>query len=171
MKKISLLIVMLALFACEKTTKELAGFGGFDIDSNFSSHAKSSEFRNTMPGEYYCHSLVLSSDIGKVSDLNVTTANGKIIEVKFSSNESTNIDNIQKQFLPLNKIEKSMNVENDIAIFNTYSSKNESIFFIDIEYKNETMKNGKSKHEFIYSNKKAIEDGDKLIKSMASNMR
>ena len=168
MRKINLLMVLLALIACEKSSKELLGFGGLDIDTNFSSHEKYSNFRSTMPDEYYCNSLELSNDIGEVSNINVTTDKGKIIEVKFSSNKNTNIDNILNQFLKLNEDGKSIKFENDIAIFKTYSSKKENIFFTHIEYKNEAVKNRKSKHEFIYSNKKAIEDGDKLIKSMAS---
>jgi major membrane immunogen (membrane-anchored lipoprotein) len=169
MKKLNLLIVIIILFACNKSKTELTGFGGFDIDSNFSSHEKFTDFKKTMPDEYYCNSLELSKDIGKVSDLNITTDNGKIIEVKFSSNENTNIDDIQKQFLTMEKDGKSKKFENEIAIFKTYSSQKERIFFIDVEYKNEIMKNGKPKHEFSYSNKKAIEEGDKLIKSMSSN--
>jgi hypothetical protein len=32
------------------------------------------------------------------------------------------------------------------------------------------MKNGKAKHEFNYSNKKAIENNNKLINSMLNNI-
>lgn len=171
MKKLNLLIVLLTVFACDKSSKELTGFGGFEIDSNFSSHEKFADFKNTMPDEYYCNSLELSTDIGKVSDINITTENGKIIDVKFSSNENTNIDDIQKQFSTFKESGINTKVENDIAIFNTYSSKKGNTFFFDIEYKNKVMKNGKPKHEFRYSNKKAIEDGNKLIRSMSSNNR
>lgn len=169
MKHLNLLLILLTLLACDHSTKELTGFGGFDIDTNFSSLEKAAEFKNTMPDEYYCKSLELSTDIGTVSDINITTDTGKIIEVKFSSNENTNIEAIHKQFLSLNAGKKSKRFENEIAIFNTYDSSNGTIYFIDIEYKKELLKNGKPKHDFSYLNKKAIEAGDKLIRSMASN--
>jgi hypothetical protein len=60
MKKIYLLIVALTLFSCQKTEKEITGFGGFDIGSDLSSHEKFADFRNTMPDEYFCNAIQLS---------------------------------------------------------------------------------------------------------------
>lgn len=171
MKKLNLLIVTLILFSFQKPTEELHGFGGFNIDSDFASNRKAAEFKKTMPGEYYCKSIELSSDIGKVADINITTDNGKIIDVKFSSNTDTNISSIQKQLQHLSKNGKSSKFENEIAVFNSYSSNSEDIVFVDIEYKKKILKNGKHKHEFRYSNKKAIKENDKLIKSMATSNR
>ena len=163
MKKVYLLIVMLTLIACQKSEKEITGFGSFDINSDLLSHEKFAEFRNTMPDEYFCNSMKLSDDIGMVSNINITTENGKIIEVKFSTNENTNIENIQKQLETLKKAEKDVNYKNEFA-FKSYTTNEKEILFIDLENKNELMKNGKAKHEFIYSNRKAVEDGQKLMK-------
>ncbi len=163
MKKIYLLIVMLTFISCQESNKEIKGFGGFDIGSDLSSHQKFADFRNTMPDEYFCNLIKLSNDIGMVSNMNITTENGKIIEVKFSTNEKTNIESIQKELKTLNKVEKEVNYKNEFT-FRSYTTIGKEFFFMDIENKNELMKNGKAKHEFIYSNKNAVEDGQKLIK-------
>src|SRR5574343_57912 len=97
MKKIYLLIVVLSFFSCQESKKEITGFGGFNIGSDLSTHEKFADFRNTMPDEYFCNSMQLSEAIGMVSNINITTEYGKITEVKFSTNEKTNIDEIQNQ--------------------------------------------------------------------------
>lgn len=169
MKKIYLLIVAFTLFSCQKTEKEITGFGGFDIGSDLSSHEKFADFRNTMPDEYFCNALQLSDEIGTVSNISITTENGKIIEVRFVTNEQTNIDKIQKQLETLNGANEAVNFRDEF-FFKSYTTNKNEIVFIDIENKNELMKNGKAKHEFNYSNKKAIENNNKLINSMLNNI-
>jgi hypothetical protein len=169
MKKIYLLIVVLTLFSCQESEKEIIGFGGFDIGSDLSSHEKFADFRNTMPDEYFCNSMKLSDEIGLISNINITTEYGKIIEVKFATNEHTNIEKIQKQLKTLNSTEKAVNFRDEF-FFKSYTTMENKVIFIDIENKNELMKNGKAKHEFSYSNKKAIENNNKLINSMLNNI-
>lgn len=171
MKKLPLLllVVVLSLVACTQSSKELSGFGGFDIDSKLADLDQAAQFRNTMPDEYYCHALKLSDAIGEVSAMNVTTEHGKIIDVKFSSTEKTNLDAIQKALAALEKNGKVLKFDNALASFATYSNKDETIFFVDIAYKGENLKNGKPKHEFSYSNKKAIANDEQLIRAMASS--
>ena len=70
-------MVLLALISCQESQKEINGFGGFDIGSDLSSHEKFAALRNTMPDEYYCNSIKLSEAIGEVSNLSITTENGK----------------------------------------------------------------------------------------------
>jgi len=163
MKKCYLLMVLLALLSCQESQKEINGFGGFDIGSDLSSHEKFADFRNTMPDEYFCNTIKLSEVIGPVSNLSITTENGKIIEVKFSTNENTNIGNIHKQLETLKKAEKEVNFKNEFK-FKSYTTTNKEILFMTIENKNELMKNGKPKQEIIYSNKKAINEDQKLLK-------
>ncbi|WP_324690408.1 hypothetical protein [Flavobacterium cheonhonense] len=158
MKKCYLLMVLLALISCQESQKEINGFGGFDIGSDLSSHEKFAALRNTMPDEYYCNSIKLSEAIGEVSNLSITTENGKIIEVKFSSSENTNIDNIQKQLKTLKKAGKEVNFNNELN-FKSYTTIDKKILFMAMENKNELLKNGKPKQEFIYSNKKTVDDG------------
>lgn len=146
-------MVLLALISCQESQKEISGFGGFDIGSDLSSHEKFAALRNTMPDEYYCNSIKLSEAIGEVSNLSITTENGKIIEVKFSSNENTNIDNIQKQLETLKKAGEEVNFNNELN-FKSYTTIDKKILFMAMENKNELLKNGKPKQEFIYSNKK-----------------
>jgi hypothetical protein len=165
MKKIYLLIVVLTFFSCQESKKEITGFGGFDIGSDLSSHEKFANFRNTMPDEYFCNSIQLSEAIGMVSNISITTENGKIIEVRFITNEQTNIDKIQKQLETLNGANEAVNFRDEF-FFKSYTTMENKVIFIDIENKNELMKNGKARHEFSYSNKKAIENNNKLIKSM-----
>ncbi|MBA4155670.1 MAG: hypothetical protein C0512_15145 [Flavobacterium sp.] len=150
-------MVLLALISCQESQKEINGFGGFDIGSDLSSHEKFAALRNTMPDEYYCNSIKLSEAIGEVSNLSITTENGKIIEVKFSSNENTNIDNIQKQLEKLKKAGKEVNFNNELN-FKSYTTIDKKILFMAMENKNELLKNGKPKQEFIYSNKKTVDD-------------
>ena len=109
-----------------KQPSEFRGFGGFDIDTDFASNHKPTEFRKIMPDEFYCTVYKLSDEIGKVSDLKDTTDKGKIIEVKFSSNENTNITEIQKQLKAL--IEKEKVFKTEIAVFKTYATEKEDIF-------------------------------------------
>ena len=148
-------MVLLAFISCQESQKEINGFGGFDIGSDLSSHEKFAALRNTMPDEYYCNSIKLSEAIGEVSNLSITTENGKIIEVKFSSNENTNIDNIQKQLETLKKAGKEVNFNNELN-FKSYTTIDKKTLFMAIENKNELLKNGKPKQEFIYSNKKNV---------------
>ena len=169
MKKIYLFILFLTLFSCQKSEKEISGFGGFNIGSDLSSHQKFADFRNTMPDEYYCNSIQLSDAIGMVSNVSITTENGKIIEVRFVTNEQTNIDKIQKQLETLNSTKEAVNFKDEF-FFKSYTTNKDEIVFIDIENKNELMKNGKAKHEFNYSNKKAIENNNKLINSILNNI-
>ena len=162
-------MVLLALLSCRKSQKEINGCGGFDIGSDLSSHKKFADFRNTMPDEYYCNSMKLSDEIGPVSNLSITTENGKIIEVKFSINENTNIDNIQKQLETLKKAEKEVNFKNEFN-FKSYTTIDKEILFMTIENKNELLKNGKPKQEIIYSNKKAINEDQKLLKLTSNKL-
>lgn len=148
-------MALLALLSCQESKKEITGFGGFDIGSDLSSHKKFADFRNTMPDEYFCNSIELSKAIGMVSNINITTENGKIIEVRFSSNENTNIDNIQKQLETLKKAGKEVNLNNELN-FKSYTTIDKKILFMAMENKNELLKNGKPKQEFIYSNKKLL---------------
>jgi len=162
-------MALLALLSCQESKKEITGFGGFDIGSDLSSHKKFADFRNTMPDEYFCNSIELSKAIGMVSNINITTENGKIIEVRFVTNEHTNIDKIRKQLETLNSTEEAVNFRDEF-LFKSYTSNKNEIVFIDIENKNELMKNGKAKHEFNYSNKKAIENNNKLINTILNNI-
>ena len=162
-------MALLALLSCQESKKEINGFGGFDIGSDLSSHKKFADFRNTMPDEYFCNSIELSKAIGMVSNINITTENGKIIEVRFVTNENTNIDKIRKQLETLNSTEEAVNFRDEF-LFKSYTSNKNEIVFIDIENKNELMKNGKAKHEFNYSNKKAIENNNKLINTILKNI-
>lgn len=156
-------MALLALLSCQESQKEINGFGGFDIGSDLSSHEKFAALRNTMPDEYFCNTIKLSEAIGMVSNLSITTENGKIIEVKFSTNENTNINNIQKQLETLKKAEKEVNFKNEFK-FKSYTTINKEILFMTIKNKNELLKNGKPKQEIIYSNKKAIDEDQKLLK-------
>ena len=165
MKKCYLLMALLALLSCQESQKEINGFGGFDIGSDLSSHKKFADFRNTMPDEYYCNSMKLSDEIGPVFNLSITTENGKIIEVKFSTNEKTNIDEIQNQLNTKAKYWKDLKFQDDTGIFKAYTTSNDDIIFVDFESKNELSKNGKAKHEFSYSNRNEIENNNKLVKS------
>lgn len=165
MKKIYLLIVVLTFFSCQESKKEITGFGGFNIGSDLSTHEKFADFRNTMPDEYFCNSMQLSEAIGMVSNINITTEYGKITEVKFSTNEKTNIDEIQNQLNTKAKYWKDLKFQDDTGIFKAYTTSNDDIIFVDFESKNELNKNGKAKHEFSYSNRNEIENNNKLVKS------
>jgi hypothetical protein len=109
--------------------------------------------------------MQLSEAIGMVSNINITTEYGKITEVKFSTNEKTNIDEIQNQLNTKAKYWKDLKFQDDTGIFKAYTTSNDDIIFVDFESKNELSKNEKAKHEFSYSNKNEIENNNKLVKS------
>ena len=58
----------------------------------------------------------------------------------------------------LKKAGKEVNFNNELN-FNSYTTIDKKILFMAMENKNELLKNGKPKQEFIYSNKKTVDDG------------
>ena len=64
----------------------------------------------------------------------------------------------QKQLETLKKAGKEVNFNNELN-FKSYTTIDKKILFMAMENKNELLKNGKPKQEFIYSNKKTVDDG------------
>ena len=165
MKKLFLLPIILTLFSCESVTN-FKGLGGFDIDTKFRSLKTNEPFTKTMEDNYNINSYKLSDEIGLVSDLNVTTKNDKIIEVRFLSNEKTNIAAIEKLCKEVLHTNKKNKIENEWGTVKGYHTFDKNIFFADIEYKNKKLTNGQFQHEYKYSNKEAIKQNHELIMKM-----
>lgn len=165
MKKLFLIPIVLALFSCNSST-DFKGIGGFDIDSKFSSLKTDQPFVNTMEDNYNVSSYKLSDEIGFVSDLNITTKNDSIIEVRFLSNEQTNTAALEKLYKGMFKNNEEKKFENELIILTSYQTADENIFFADIEQKHKKLKNGQLQHEYKYSNKEAIKQDIALIKKM-----
>ena len=111
-----------------------------------------------MDDEFNSNRFKLSNEIGYVSDLNVTTAHGKISEVKFSSNEETNTAEVAKLFenLKEEKIEKDnlIGVDENIEI-KMYHTEDKNIMVSVIQHKDKRFQNGQPYCEFSYFDQEA----------------
>ncbi|MBF6640785.1 hypothetical protein IVB69_04790 [Flavobacterium sp. J49] len=170
MKKTLLLALGLLSISCVETKNEFKGLGALSIGTEFSSLPMASSFTKVMDDEFNINRFELSKEIGSVSDLNVTTENGKISEVKFSSNEATNTAELEEMFKTLReeKIDQSklIGVEEGIAI-KTYQTEDKTIFVSVIQYPNRLLKNGQPYSEYSYIHKDAAARNHQLtLKSM-----
>jgi len=157
MKKVLLAIFLISI-SCVNTKSEFHGLGELNIGTEFSSLPISKTFIKVMDDEFNINRFKLSDEIGYVSDLNVTTDKGKICEVKFSSNEETNIAELEKLFQNLKeeKVEKNklIGVEENIEI-KIYQTEDANIFVSVIQYKDKRFKNGQPYSKFSYIQKDA----------------
>lgn len=169
MKKVLFLVTLLVLsLSCEKKTSDFKGVGELTIGQNFDSLPVSKSFRKVMDDEFFTNRFHLSDDIGMISNLNVSTINGKINQVKFSSTETTNMAEIEKitgsmvkEPMVDSKLEKL--VKNENIDLKMYKTADEKIFFSVLEYKDQKLKNGQPLYEFCYISKEAVLNNHKQI--------
>ncbi len=156
MKKTILLLTILLTISCTNPQRDFRGIADFKIGADFNSIPNAEKFTNVMPNEYNMRTYNLSQDIGSVSDLNITTANGKISEVKFASNENTNTAALEKitQNLVAFKFANGPVSKSTIKQrqMNFYITADSTIYY-SATYKNKNFKNGNEKIEYHYSSK------------------
>ncbi len=164
MKKTLLLFAILLAISCTNQKQDFVGIADFKIGADFNSIPNAEKFTNVMPNEYNMRTYNLSQDIGSVSDLNITTSDGKISEVKFVTNENTNtaaLEKITQNLVPFKfanaPVSKSAIKQPQM---NFYTTPDSTLYYAVI-YKNKNLKNGSEKIEYHYSSK------DVQVKKMA----
>lgn len=166
MRKTALLVIIILLsFSCEKQTTSFEGFGGLNIGDSFTSLPIAKQFTKIMEDEFNASDYKLSDEIGSVSDLNVTTENGKISEVRFTANAQTNISEIEEVLKNMVK-SKTDNTFGSITIYQTEDKK---ILFAIIKETNTYLKNGKAVTEYRYFDDKAVVRNAGEIRKMISS--
>ena len=97
MKKLIFVITtVFVLGSCDQKQEEDSGLGELRLGANFESLPFSKDFDKYMDDEYFIQSFKLSDEIGYVSNLNVTTDQGNISEIRFSSSEETKTAELDK---------------------------------------------------------------------------
>lgn len=159
MKKV-LLAIFLVSISCGQNQADFHGLGGLNIGTNFTLLPISKDFRNVMEDEYYAQRFKLSEQIGSVSDLNITTDNGKISEVKFSSNEGTSIAELDRICKGLEEVKPDSKMRNKL-LSESFTSKgyitaDEQIFLMVMQRRDQHTKNGLPIYEYSYISKDAF---------------
>jgi hypothetical protein len=116
----------------------------------------------------------LSEEIGLVGDLNVSTDDDKISEVKFSNSESTNMSALEKVINNLEEAQLDKNVFNgklnENLVVKMYNTKNENVYLSVLQDKNKRLKNGQPRYEFRYIHKEAaIKNYNLLMKRIGKS--
>ncbi|NMH27844.1 hypothetical protein [Flavobacterium silvaticum] len=156
---LSLLVLLLVVSACEQKTKSFHGFGGLDIGADFKSLPNAKDFTQIMEDEYNIARYKLSDEIGVVSNLNISTENGKISEVRFVSTDETHTATIEKVTQQLVRINTKTPIKLDFIDF--YNSADKKIFFV--REKGQGLKSGNAGNQTKYSyfdEKAIIRNGD-----------
>ena len=96
-KTICFMLLLLLSLACAENSGGFHGLGVLNIGTNFTDLPDAKAFRKVMDGEFYTDRFHLSDAIGTVSDLNVSTHEGKICEVKFSNTEQTDMNQLRNE--------------------------------------------------------------------------
>jgi sporulation protein YlmC with PRC-barrel domain len=160
MKNICFLFAaFLVLISCENKPENFRGIGEFRIGENFSSSPVFRSFTKIMDDEFNARRYKLSDKIGYVSDLNITTDNGKISEVKFSNNEQTNVKELKKTFENLTEVKPDSILTAFNKIFKVdekfYITKDSSILLSISSYQERSLGNGLQQIEYSYINRDA----------------
>jgi major membrane immunogen (membrane-anchored lipoprotein) len=161
MKNISFLFAaFLVLISCENKPENFRGVGEFRIGENFISSPVFKSFTKIMDDEFNARRYKLSDKIGYVSDLNITTEDGKITEVKFSSNEQTSVKELEKTFENLTEMkaptkQKAFSKAYKMPDMKFYTTKDSSIFLSIISYQGRSLRNGRQQIEYSYISREA----------------
>jgi sporulation protein YlmC with PRC-barrel domain len=160
MKNICFLFAaFLVLISCENKPENFRGVGEFRIGENFISSPVFKSFTKIMDDEFNARRYKLSDKIGYVSDLNITTDNGKISEVKFSNNEQTNVKELKKTFENLTEVKPDSILTAFNKIFKVdekfYITKDSSILLSISSYQERSLGNGLQQIEYSYINRDA----------------
>lgn len=160
MKKSIILFIFIFALSCQENKTNFVGLGEIKIGENFASISNSDAFRKVSDGEFFTDRFHISDEIGFVSDINVTTFEDKICEVKFSNTEETNMAELKKVLESLEHKRMDQQLTNLINIkdysVEIYTTKDENISFIVENHKDKNLKNGQPFYEFSYINKDAF---------------
>ena len=174
MKKItSLLVVLMFAVSCEKSATDFKGFGALNIGETFAASSDSTVFRKIMDDEFYSDRFDLSKDIGIVSDLSVSTDNGKISEVKFLNTDETNSAELEKVLATMKyiKIDEAMEKRMDGPEMDMkmYTSLDENVLLTVVKHPKKKLKSGSPVYEYNYISKAAVEKNrEKLMKRIGA---
>ena len=158
MKIINLLLALSIIFvSCESKPEKFEGFGEFRIGEDFRMLPDFKLFNNTFGEEYHIQRYMLSDEIGYVSNLNITTDNGKISEVQFSSSEETDVKELEKTFKNLVEIKLDSTKFPSLRQFKNsdmkfYTTKDSSLYFT-LVYQERSIENGLKKRKYTYVSK------------------
>lgn len=164
-KTVAFLLFILAL-SCSDAGGDFIKMTGLDIGTDFTSLPISKLFTQVMDDEFFLKQYVVSDEIGSVSDLNVSTIKGKISEVKFKSNEETNVTELEKAFGKLMQKSTENDFENDRIRIRGYQTSDERIYLMILEEKSKKLKNGKPLYEYSFQSKEAIMQDTEIFKRM-----
>ena len=170
MKNVMLFFVFLVvLISCQNEDKEFTGIGEFNIGETFLTMPIAKDFTNVMEDEYNLNQYKFK-EFGSVSDLNVTTADGKISEVSFETNDATNTDELDaicKKMIEYSVDESLINgIKYDENSIKMYFTPNKKVYLIVVENKSKKLKNGQSVLEYNYQDDIAMQKNVELIKQM-----
>ncbi len=167
----NILIVASLLLLCLSCNHETAEFNGLEpliIGNAFTTVPGGSMFRKVMDDEYYADEYILPNGIGKISKVNVSTAKGKICEVRFTNCTSTNMNALRKIMSSLNEVKfggasTRLMAKQHIA-FKAYSNTKNNTNFMVLEHQQQTLKNGRPLYEFQYISNEAEKVNDSLTR-------
>lgn len=153
MKKIILTLAIIGFLSCNREPKTFNGIGEFQLGKDFSSVESSKDFQPTMAGEFNLPEAEFPGQIGKVANLNVSVADGKIVEVSFRTTANSNSEAIEKTFKPTLKLIKEMPIGSEgKAVMRFYASEADSVMVAETEYFDQTMSNAQHPRHYSYIN-------------------
>ncbi len=160
-----------AMLACNSPA-DFRGLGGIEIGKQFDLIPESASFRKVMKNEYYVQDYKLGDNIGMVSKLSVTTNDdGKIVQVKFSESEKTNVGEIEKSLSALKPIENTLvQIPEDFEI-KGYMTPDSTIFVGQTTSRYSIFKDGKPRREFQYSSQEALKQRAEEAKQQFVSLR
>lgn len=160
-KPIAIAVLSLLMLCCQKRDAEFRGFGDLLIGADFASVKHSDKFEETTSGEYYMLKYELSEKFGPVSGVYVVTNDGKISEVRFSSEDNTNLDAMKESCAGMLKVEPKILTAYS-QLIDIYMNK-DSTLFMGVSKREEGFNKKKLRYDFRYSDKHALEANHRRI--------
>ena len=156
-KLIILLAIIYTVASCENRLEEGYGLGELKLGTTFASLPIFKKFEKILDDEYFLQEFKISDEIGNVSNVVVTTQNGKITEVTFSSTKETNIAELDNRYSQL--IEQKFDTVTRIKMLRLPKTKYyitaDSLAMACVTYQKETRRKGTFENEYYYISKDA----------------
>ena len=158
MKKAALIALGILSMACSKE-KHFRGIGEFEIGADFRSLPSSEQFAMILDDEFNIASIKFD-EIGEVSNFHVTTCDGKICHVSFSSTDRTNLETLDQMLAELQEIKlDSLNRRNNLAVSQLdgkfYLSPNDSVM-CSLIYGERRVPSGVTERTYSYFNPASV---------------
>lgn len=148
-------LAFLIIASCNREPKDFKGFGQLELGSEFGTLANDFAFDSSIPNEHFISEMDLSDGLGKVANVNITTREGKISEVRFTTTPSTNAGEFQKILSGLDTLGMpgQMSAVVRATKVRAYLEKKDSIFVAVTE---KDKRSGFTPHQYTYQDMASV---------------